>query len=127
MLCIPLVPYNNITEVLWFTSLQICICDIYLVCFLLLRTPCEGSGSGVPPHASFQPLPGAGPQAGAQAVDSAPNGGLPQGSTNTTPASAPIQTLPAQADPVRQLLQDELFRLVQVDINMRGKYINVCM
>ncbi|XP_024236537.1 ciliogenesis and planar polarity effector 1 isoform X3 [Oncorhynchus tshawytscha] len=76
----------------------------------------EGSGSDGPPNASFQPLPGAGPQAGAQAADSAPNGGLPQESTNPTPApaSAPNQTLPAQTDPVRQLLQDELFRLVQL-------------
>ncbi|XP_041753988.2 ciliogenesis and planar polarity effector 1 isoform X1 [Coregonus clupeaformis] len=78
--------------------------------------PSEGSGSDVPPQFSFQPLPMAGPQAGAQAADSAPNGGLPQRSINTTPtpASAPNQALSAQTDPVRQLLQDELFRLVQL-------------
>ncbi|KAJ7987160.1 hypothetical protein DPEC_G00335870 [Dallia pectoralis] len=74
-------------------------------------------GSTVSPQARPQPLPRGVAQDGARAADCSPNVAPPTdwvASMTRVPASAPEPTLPAQTDPVRQLLQDELFKLVQL-------------
>ncbi|XP_062334213.1 ciliogenesis and planar polarity effector 1 [Osmerus eperlanus] len=74
----------------------------------------EAPGPGSPPQPDLHPLPMTGSPAGAHTASSAPGAPGLQGTSTSSPLPAPSQTPLTQADPVRQLLQDELFKLVQL-------------